>query len=333
MTDLIHYIEIIILGIIEGVTEFLPISSTGHLLIAEGLGLGHEPDVFNVVIQSGAILAVVIIYWSKIVALLGHLYNKESRDFVFKILVAFLITATLSYIAIKKGFHLPETLTPIAWATLIGGIVILIVEFCIKGGKTHHHITWLEAILFGVAQVVAAIFPGTSRSGATIMTGLSFGLKRPAATEFSFLLGIPTMFLASGYELFKNRQQLADGGGQLLIDIALGFLVSLVVAFFVVKWLLHYVQGHTFNGFAIYRIILGLLLLLCVWFNFLPELGAEPTKTQVSAAVAPAPEPAPPVVTPPAVVQTNPPPVAPALAPVVPASEPDSKDMIHRPSN
>ena len=262
MDALIHYVQIILLGIVEGVTEFLPISSTGHLLIAEKLGLGHEPDVFNVVIQAGAILAIVFIYWQKIITLLTHLENATARTYILKIVTAFAVTSVLSLILIKHfKIHLPETLYPVAWATLIGGLIIFGIEFISKNLYQHDDISWPEAVIMGVAQVLAAIFPGTSRSGATIMTGLSLGMKRPVATEFSFLLGIPTMFAASALDMVRYKKQLVGSDHQLIIDIALGFLVSMVVAFFVVKWLLRFVISHTFNGFAIYRVILGVVLL------------------------------------------------------------------------
>ena len=271
---LVHYLQIIALGVVEGVTEFLPISSTGHLLIAEALGLGKEPDVFNVVIQAGAILAVVFIYWGKLTSLFGHLENASGRSYLLKIGAAFVVTAVVSLILIKH-FHLqlPEELTPVAWATLIGAFVIFAVEFLAKNLYPHDDVSWPEALAMGLAQVLAAAFPGTSRSGATIMTGLMMGMKRPAATEFSFLLGIPTMFAASALDLFRYRKQLLEGGGHLFIDILLGFFVSMVVAFFVVKWLLHFVRSHTFNGFAVYRVILGVTLLAALGTHLLPNVG------------------------------------------------------------
>jgi undecaprenyl-diphosphatase len=282
---LVHYLQIIALGIVEGVTEFLPISSTGHLLIAEALGLGKEPDVFNVVIQAGAILAVVFIYWGKLTSLFGHLENAAGRSYLLKIGAAFAITSVVSLVLIKH-FHLqlPEELTPVAWATLIGAFVIFAVEFLAKNLYPHDDISWSEAIAMGLAQVLAAAFPGTSRSGATIMTGLMMGMKRPAATEFSFLLGIPTMFAASGLDLFRYRKQLVEGGGHLFIDILLGFFVSMVVAFFVVKWLLYFVRSHTFNGFAIYRVILGVLLLVALATHVLPEAAGSKEAHAVKAA-------------------------------------------------
>ncbi len=286
MDLLTHYFQIIMLGIVEGVTEFLPISSTGHLLIAEALGLGQEPDVFNVVIQAGAILAVVFIYWNKIISLLTHLENPAARAYLMKIVLAFAVTSVVSIVLIKHfKLHLPETLYPVAWATLIGGFVIFTVEFLAKSLYPHDDVSWTEAALMGLAQVIAAAFPGASRSGSTIMTGLALGMKRPAATEFSFLLGIPTMFAASALDLWRYRKQLTvPGNHQLIIDIALGFLVSMVVAFFVVKWLLRFVISHTFNGFAIYRVILGVALLVALATHALPNAGAEEAAGTVTPA-------------------------------------------------
>jgi undecaprenyl-diphosphatase len=287
---LTHYFQILLLGIVEGVTEFLPISSTGHLLIAEALGLGHEPDVFNVVIQAGAILAVVFIYWHKIVALLTHLENRAARDYLLKIFFAFAVTSVISLVLIRHfKLHLPETLTPVAWATLIGGIVIFGIEFLAKNLYAHDDVSWLEAGLMGVAQVLAGVFPGTSRSGATIMTGLALGMKRPSATEFSFLLGIPTMFAASALDIFRYRKQLTSGDHQLIIDIVIGFIVSMIVAFFVVKWLLRFVISHTFNGFATYRVILGIVLLVCLSTHLLSDEGEETGKLQ-APYLAPEPQ-------------------------------------------
>jgi undecaprenyl-diphosphatase len=281
---LVHYFQIIILGIVEGVTEFLPISSTGHLLIAEALGLGHEPDVFNVVIQAGAILAVLFIYWNKIYALATHLDNPVARIYVAKVALAFVVTCLLLVVfIIHFKLRLPESLVPVAWATLVGGLVIYLIEFFAKHLYAHDDISWLEAALMGAAQVIAAAFPGSSRSGCTIMTGLACGIKRPAATEFSFLLGIPTMFAASAVDLFRYRKQLIGGDHQLITDIVLGFIVSMVVAFFVVKWLIRFVQSHTFNGFATYRVILGIVLLVALATHALPDVGLKPPEAAEKA--------------------------------------------------
>jgi undecaprenyl-diphosphatase len=283
--------QIVLLGIVEGVTEFLPISSTGHLLIAEQLGLGHEPDVFNVVIQAGAILAVVFIYWQKIMDLIGSLDKPESRDYVLKVILAFAVTSAVSLVIIKH-YHLklPETLTPVAYATLIGGFVIFAVEFLAKNLYAHEDVSWLEAAMMGLAQVLAGVFPGTSRSGATIMTGLALGMKRPAATQFSFLLGIPTMFAASALDMWRYRKDLTGADHQLVLDIVIGFVVSGIVAFFVVKWLLRFVQSHTFNGFAIYRVILGAALLAALATHAIPE-GEDESKAKPAATAQAAPLP------------------------------------------
>jgi undecaprenyl-diphosphatase len=320
---LTHYIQIILLGIVEGVTEFLPISSTGHLLIAEALGLGHEPDVFNVVIQAGAILAVILVYWTRITGLLGHLENPAGRAYLMKIALAFAVTSLISLVLIKHfKLHLPETLTPVAWATLIGGFVIFGIEFLAKNLYPHDDVSWTEAALMGVAQVVAAAFPGASRSGSTIMTGLALGMKRTAATEFSFLLGIPTMFAASALDLVRYRKQLTGHDHQLIIDIVLGFVVSAIVAFFVVKWLLRFIQSHTFNSFAIYRVILGAALLIALATHTLSDTG-EGTKVENAT----------PVMTPvPTVPETNAP--IPTIAPAsAPTTNTDSSTSAPAPTN
>ena len=280
--DLYHYLQIVLLGIVEGVTEFLPISSTGHLLIAEHLLGTQEPDIFNVVIQAGAILAVVFIYWKKLVDLFSSLGDPESRNYLIKIGLAFLVTMALVLVlTVKLKIKLPETLTPVAWATLLGGFVIFGVEAFVKNREGHDSVSWFEAMLVGAGQVIAAMFPGASRSGSTIMLGLSVGMKRPSVTQFSFLVGIPTMFAASVYATFKSYKagELHALGNQIIIDTVIGFIVSGIVAFFVVKWLLRFVQSHTFNGFAIYRVILGGGLLIGLYTGVIPDITNEEAPT------------------------------------------------------
>jgi undecaprenyl-diphosphatase len=256
-------LQVILLGIIEGITEFLPISSTGHLLIAEHW-LGQRSDVFNVVIQAGAILAVTLIYWQRLWTLATGLNKPENRDYAFKLGVAFLITAVLGLIVTKLGFKLPTELSPIAWALLIGGFWMLGAEWFAAKRPDHESITWKVAIVVGLAQIVAAIFPGTSRSAATIFAAMLIGgSSRVAATEFAFLVGIPTMYAASGYELLKNLRHPA-AAPENWSDLAIGFVVSAVVAFIAVKWLLRYIQTHRFTAFAWYRIALGAALLVAV---------------------------------------------------------------------
>ena len=251
--------QTLVLGVIEGITEFLPISSTGHLLIAEHW-LGQRTELFNVAIQAGAILAIVFIYWRRLLTLFSEQQDPRNRDYLAKLTVAFLITAVGGFIATKHGFKLPETIKPIAWAMLIGGIAILVIERLLANRPLVTDVTWRVAVCVGLGQIVAGILPGTSRSAATIFAAMLAGLtSRPAATEFAFLVGIPTMFAATGYELLKVRSQAASEDWTAL---AIGFVVSGVVAFVAVKWLLRYIQSHRFTVFAWYRIALGLALLL-----------------------------------------------------------------------
>lgn len=261
MTDLL---QVILLGIIEGITEFLPISSTGHLLIAEKLGLGMRSDVFNVVIQAGAILAVTVLYWPRLWKLASESHKPENRDYILKLLVAFLVTGVLGLVITKMGFKLPTEITPIAWALVIGGFWMLVAERLASKKPPSDQITWKIAILVGLAQVVAAIFPGTSRSAATIFVAMLAGANnRPAATEFAFLVGIPTMFAASAKLLWDTYKD-GSAGSENWGELGIAFAVSTITAFVAVKWLLRYIQTHNFTLFAWYRIALGALLLVFV---------------------------------------------------------------------
>lgn len=253
-------INVILLGIIEGITEFLPISSTGHLLIVQHW-LGARSDTFNIVIQAGAILAVTLIYWKRLWELATGWRDPANRDYLFKLIVAFGITAVLGLIVAKLGFSLPDKVTPIAIALIVGGFWIFAAEFISARRPESERITWTVAILVGLAQIVAAIFPGTSRSAATIFIAMLAGTNnRAAATEFAFLVGIPTMFAASGYEILKQWK--AGGLQEDWLAIGVGFIAATITAFIAVKWLLGYIRTHTFNAFAVYRIVLGAGLLL-----------------------------------------------------------------------
>jgi undecaprenyl-diphosphatase len=246
------------LGIIEGVTEFLPISSTGHLLIAEHW-LGERSELFNVAIQAGAILAVTLIYWQRLLGLL-HFKSGADRDYLAKLTTAFAISMIGMFAVTRLGWKLEDAVRPIAIALIAGGIAILVIERGIAHRPQRSTVTWSVAVWVGLAQIIAGVFPGTSRSAATIFAAMLVGLTaRPAATEFAFLVGIPTMFAATGYELLKNRHSTAGEDWQAL---AVGFVVAGVVAFVSVKWLLQYIQSHRFTVFAWYRIALGLGLLL-----------------------------------------------------------------------
>ncbi len=251
----------LLLGVIEGLTEFLPVSSTGHLLIAQHW-LGARSDLFNIVIQAGAIVAVSLVFRERIWSLLTGWHDHAQRDYAFKLAAAFAVTALIGLPVRLLGWELPETVTPIAWALVIGGLWILFAERLAERRPERGEVTWTVAILVGLAQVVAGVFPGVSRSAAAIFVAMLAGLnRRPAAAEFAFLVGIPTMFAASGYAfleyLFDQPGQAENWG-----ELALAFVAAMVTGFVAVRWLLGYVKQHRFTGFAIYRIGLGLALLL-----------------------------------------------------------------------
>ena len=249
------WLQAILLGLVEGLTEFIPVSSTGHLLLAERW-LGHRPDWFTVFIQVGSALALLPLFWRR---LLG-----ASRDYLAKLIVSFGITGAGGLVLHKLHFELPETVAPVAWATLIGGIGIMAVErWRWKSKPTVETITWRIAIACGLAQLVAAVFPGTSRSGITIMVAIAMGLVRAEAAEFSFILGMITLTAAGAYKFlgaWKNGEVHGASG----TDVALAFAAATISAFLVVRWLLGFLRTHTFNGFAWYRIALGAGLLLWV---------------------------------------------------------------------
>ncbi len=255
-----EWLAVVILGVIEGVTEFLPISSTGHLLLAQNSHLvPQQSELFNVVIQAGAVLALFLVFSRRVKELLLGMGDAETRSYLYKLLLAFLLTVVGGLVAKKLGFALPKDLWPIAWATLFGGVLILVIEWSIADRPGHAEITWSVAVVVGIAQILAAVFPGTSRAGATILFAMALGPTRTAATEFSFLLGIPTMFAASGYEIYKDWKEPSPEhtAGAMVV---LGTVVSAVVAFIVVRWLLRFIQSHTFVGFGWYRIALGLFM-------------------------------------------------------------------------
>ena len=258
MTDLL---AALLLGILEGLTEFLPVSSTGHLLIAQHW-LGERSDFFNIVIQAGAILATTLVFRRRIWELATGWRDAATRDYALKLAVAFLVTALVGLPVRLAGWELPETVTPVAWALILGGVWMLAAEhFAEKRGDVAD-ITWKVAVLVGLAQVVAGVFPGTSRSAAAIFMAMLAGTsRRSSAAEFVFLVGIPTMFAASGYallEMFKKGQL----GNENWTDVGVAFVAAAVTGFIVVKWLLSYIKRRPFTGFALYRIALGFGLLL-----------------------------------------------------------------------
>ena len=256
------WIAVVILGIIEGITEFIPVSSTGHLLIAEHW-LPRQSDLFNIVIQCGAVIAVLPLFPQRLYKFVFEWRDKETQSYMLKIFTAFFITGVGGLVLEKEGFKLPEQLAPVAWAWLIGGIGFIAIEWWMRGGKLNNEVTWLIVIAVAVGQLIAAAFPGTSRSGSTILLCLLLGLNRPAAAEFSFLVGIPTILAAGGFEIFKQlRHPVAGVPPEHWGMVLLGFLVAAAVSFIAVKWLLHYIQTHTFTVFGWYRIALAIAVFI-----------------------------------------------------------------------
>ena len=259
------WIVVVLLGIIEGITEFLPVSSTGHLLIAERW-LPRQTDLFNVVIQCGAVLAVLPLFPERLSQFIHRWREKPTQDYLLKILVAFGITGVGGLILEKEHFKLPEELLPVAIALFVGGVLFIGVEAWLRGRQMNDQVTWSIVLAVGIGQLIAAVFPGSSRSGTTILLALILGLNRVAATEFSFLVGIPTMLAAGGLKIFKAlHHHAADAQAENWGMVMLGFVVAAVVSFVAVKWLLTYVRTHTFVAFGWYRIALaiaiGILLL------------------------------------------------------------------------
>lgn len=256
-----HWFIVVILGIVEGITEFIPVSSTGHLLIVENFLHDHESDLFNIVIQCGAVIAVIPVFHKRFHQFLFKWRERAVQDYMLKICAAFVITGAIGFVLDKKGLKLHENVLPIAIAMLVGGIAFLLVEWWLSGKKLRDEITWPVVIAVGLGQILAAVFPGTSRSGATIIFALVLGLNRPLATEFSFLVGIPTMLAAGGLKIFQAfHHSKAGPPDEDWSMVILCTIISAIVSFIAVKWLLRYVQTHTFRLFGWYRIIFGIAL-------------------------------------------------------------------------
>ena len=261
--DMLSLLQSVVLGLVEGLTEFLPISSTGHLIIAGDLlsYTGEQAKTFEIVIQLGAILAVCWHYRQRLLDVIASLASREqSRRFVVNLLIGVLPSACFGLLLhklIKAHLFTPVV---VALALIVGGFVILLVERRERPVRIEEvdDMNWLDALKLGVAQVFSLI-PGTSRSGATIIGGLLTGLSRRAATEFSFFLAIPTMFLATGYDVYKSWHHLA---GQDLAFFSIGFITAFFSALVAIKGLLRYVAQHDFRAFAWYRIVFGAIALL-----------------------------------------------------------------------
>jgi undecaprenyl-diphosphatase len=268
--DLILLVKAAIMGVVEGLTEFLPISSTGHLILAGAL-LGFDDEkakVFDIAIQTGAILAVVIVYWQKIRSTIVALpTQRQAQRFALNVLIAFLPAVVLGLVfgkAIKAHLF---TAGVVATTFILGGLVILWAERrqhpAVRIASVDAMTPW-DALKVGFVQCLAMI-PGTSRSGATIIGGMLLGLSRQAATDFSFYLAIPTLIGAGAYSLFKERALLTAADLPLF---AVGLLFSFLSAWACVRWLLRYIASHDFKPFAWYRIAFGLLVLLTSWMGW-----------------------------------------------------------------
>lgn len=265
--DSVLLIKAAVMGVVEGLTEFLPISSTGHLILTGAL-LGFDDDkakVFDIAIQSGAILAVIMVYWQRIRStLMGLTTSRRAQRFAANVLIGFLpagIVGLTVYKAIKNHLFNPGV---VAAAFIVGGLIILWVEKVAKPVPRIHDIdemSGLDALKVGLVQCLGMI-PGTSRSGATIIGGMLLGLSRKVAAEFSFFLAIPTLLGAGAYSLYKERALLSMADLP-LFDV--GFVVSFLSAWLCIRWLLKFIATHDFVGFAYYRIAFGLVVLATAW--------------------------------------------------------------------
>ncbi len=270
--DILLLLKALILGLVEAASEFLPISSTGHLIIVGNFldFTGERAETFEIFIQLGAILAVVWIYRRRIIQVLGNLTTDASAQrLVINLAVAFLPAAVLGVLFHKYITHYLFNPVSVAGALVAGGIAILLIERYAGTPRVDEvdAMGWKDAFTVGLAQCLS-LFPGVSRAGATIMGGMVGGLSRLAATEFSFFLAIPTMFAATFFSLYKARDSLS---GDAIPLFTMGFVAAFLGGLAVVKFLLAYVAKHSFVPFAYYRIILGGLLLL--YFQYHPWVG------------------------------------------------------------
>ena len=266
--DFVLLAKAAVMGVVEGLTEFLPVSSTGHLILTGAL-LGFDDDkakVFDIAIQTGAILAVIIVYWAKIRdTLVGLPSQRQAQRFALNVFVGFLPAAViglLAYKTIKLYLFNPGV---VAGAFIVGALIILWVEkrqtTAAPRVQSVDDMSMLDAVKVGFVQCLGMI-PGTSRSGATIIGGMLLGLSRKAATEFSFFLAIPTLVGAGVYSLYKERALLSVADLPLF---GVGFVVSFISAWLCIRWLLRYISTHSFAPFAWYRIAFGIVVLITAW--------------------------------------------------------------------
>lgn len=273
--DIVLLVKAAIMGVVEGLTEFLPISSTGHLILAGAL-LGFDDakaKVFDIAIQTGAIFAVILVYWQKIYATLVALPSQQqARRFALNVLIGFFPAVLLGLLlgkAIKAHLFTP---TVVASAFIVGGFIILWAERRPQSASRIHSVddmTPLDALKVGLVQCLAMV-PGTSRSGATIIGGMLLGLSRKAATDYSFFLAIPTLIGAGVYSLYKERALLEMSD---LPMFGVGLFFSFVSAWLCVRWLLRYISTHSFVPFAWYRIVFGIVVLVTAAAGWVPWNG------------------------------------------------------------
>ncbi|NOZ46774.1 MAG: undecaprenyl-diphosphate phosphatase [Chlorobi bacterium] len=253
-----NWFQAIIIAIVEGITEFLPISSTGHMIITEGI-LGMKSNdfiqAFIINIQFGAILSVVILYWKRFF---------QTMTFYYKLFVAFLPAAVIGLLLSDFIDDLLENIYVVASMLIVGGVILIFVDKWYNKPSKNQEITYKTALKIGFFQTIAMI-PGVSRSAATIVGGMTQKLSRKTAAEFSFFLAVPTMFAAAGYKLFKNHEAITNHN---IVMLIVGNLVAFVVALFAIKYFIAFLTKYGFKWFGYYRIAIGLLILIFIFFGY-----------------------------------------------------------------
>ena len=255
-------IQTIIVSIVEGLTEFIPISSTGHMIIVEKLM--NIPDneytkMFTVAIQLGAILAVVVLYWKKF-------FDFKNLPFYFKLVVGVIPAIILGLLFSKKIDALLESSTTVAVSLLVGGVILLFIDKAFTNPRIHSEkeTSFINSFIIGIWQCLAMV-PGVSRSAASIIGGMQQKLTRSAAAEFSFFLAVPTMLAATGYKLYKHYKEAGGFTGEEIKQLAIGNIVAFVVAMFAIKFFIGFLKKHGFRIWGVYRIVVGILLLFLIW--------------------------------------------------------------------
>lgn len=258
--------ESIAIAIVEGLTEFLPISSTGHMIITEKILHMVETDfikVFTVAIQLGAILAVVVLYWKKF-------FDFKNLQFYFKLIAGVIPAIVLGLLFSKKIDELLESPTTVAVSLLVGGVILLFIDKLFTGNTTasEKQVSFVQSFIIGIWQCLAMI-PGVSRSAASIIGGMQQKLTRSEAAEFSFFLAVPTMLAATGYKLFKHYKETGGFTGEEIKQLAIGNAVAFIVAMLAIKFFISFVKKYGFRIWGVYRIVLGIVLLVMIWKGML----------------------------------------------------------------